>query len=158
MGLVAPRHVGSSQTRARTHVPCIGRQILNHCATREAQGFVFFFFKPKRPNNWNDLLQLSELKECSSYKCQFHLMLVHNWQYFTLPYCNLRVTIMSVVGSVLLGQGGARWGRLLKPAHQSRRNVLNHGSTTRYPCDLVNNLIFPKFLITTTTTTIIIEY
>ena len=35
-GLVAPWHVGSSQTRARTHVPCIGRQILNHCATREA--------------------------------------------------------------------------------------------------------------------------
>ena len=36
-GLVALRHVGSSQTRARTHVPCIGRWILNHCATREAQ-------------------------------------------------------------------------------------------------------------------------
>ena len=35
-GLVAPQHVGSSQTRARTHVPCTGRQILNHCATREA--------------------------------------------------------------------------------------------------------------------------
>ena len=35
-GLVAPRHVGSSQTRAQTRVPCIGRQILNHCATREA--------------------------------------------------------------------------------------------------------------------------
>ena len=35
-GLVALRHVGSSQTRARTCVPCIGRQILNHCATREA--------------------------------------------------------------------------------------------------------------------------
>ena len=34
-GLVAPRHVGSSQTRARTRVPCIGRQILNHYATRE---------------------------------------------------------------------------------------------------------------------------
>ena len=25
-GLVAPRHVGSSQTRARTRVPCIGRR------------------------------------------------------------------------------------------------------------------------------------
>ena len=36
-GLVAPRHVGSSQTRTRTRVPCIGRQTLNHCATREAQ-------------------------------------------------------------------------------------------------------------------------
>ena len=35
-GLVALWHVGSSQTRARTRVPCIGRQILNHCATREA--------------------------------------------------------------------------------------------------------------------------
>ena len=35
-GPVAPRHAGSSQTRAQTHVPCIGRQILNHCATREA--------------------------------------------------------------------------------------------------------------------------
>ena len=35
-GLAAPRHVGSSQTRARTRVPCIGRQTLHHCATREA--------------------------------------------------------------------------------------------------------------------------
>ena len=34
-GPAAPRHVGSSQTRARTRVPCIGRRILNHCATRE---------------------------------------------------------------------------------------------------------------------------
>ena len=35
-GIVAPRHVGSSRSRARAHVPCIGRRILNHCATREA--------------------------------------------------------------------------------------------------------------------------
>ena len=45
MGLVAPRHVGSSQTRARTRVPCIGRQILNHCATREALCLSFFICK-----------------------------------------------------------------------------------------------------------------
>ena len=37
MGLVALRHVGSSWTRARTHIPCTGRWILNHCATREAE-------------------------------------------------------------------------------------------------------------------------
>ena len=36
VGLVAPRHVGSSRTRARTPVPCIGRRILNHWTTREA--------------------------------------------------------------------------------------------------------------------------
>ena len=35
-GPVAPRHMGSSQTRARTRVPRISRQTLNHCATREA--------------------------------------------------------------------------------------------------------------------------
>ena len=35
-GPVAPRHVGSSQTRARTRVPCTGRQTPNHRATREA--------------------------------------------------------------------------------------------------------------------------
>ena len=34
-GLVAPWHVGSSWTRAQTCVPCIGRWILNHCATKE---------------------------------------------------------------------------------------------------------------------------
>ena len=42
-GLAAPRHVGSSRTRAQTHVPCIGRQILNHCATREAHEYHFRF-------------------------------------------------------------------------------------------------------------------
>ena len=40
-GSVAPRHVGSSQTRARTRVPCIGRQTPNHCATREAPTHLF---------------------------------------------------------------------------------------------------------------------
>ena len=39
-GLVALWHVGSSRTRARTRIPCIGRRILNHCATREAQDVV----------------------------------------------------------------------------------------------------------------------
>ena len=38
-GLVAPRHLGSSRTKARTHVPCVGRWILNHCATREALSY-----------------------------------------------------------------------------------------------------------------------
>ena len=42
MGLVAPWHVGSSQTRPRTRVPCIGRRILNHCATRETLFQEFF--------------------------------------------------------------------------------------------------------------------
>ena len=46
MGLVAPQHVGSSRSRARTHVPCIGRQILNHCATREALHYCLWTVFP----------------------------------------------------------------------------------------------------------------
>ena len=57
-GLVAPRHVGSSQTRARTHVPCIGRQILNHCATREAPQVPFLM------DIWG--VQLEATKNCSA--------------------------------------------------------------------------------------------
>ena len=45
-GPVAPWHVGSSQTGARTRVPCIGRQILNHCATREAPAGRFLTTAP----------------------------------------------------------------------------------------------------------------
>ena len=45
-GLVAPRYVGSSQTRARTHVPCTGRQILNHRTTREAPELSFNWLQP----------------------------------------------------------------------------------------------------------------
>ena len=41
MSLAALWHVGSSQTRARTRVPCIGRWILNHCTTREV--LLLFF-------------------------------------------------------------------------------------------------------------------
>ena len=32
-------HVASSRTGAQTRVPCIGRQTLNHCATKEALHF-----------------------------------------------------------------------------------------------------------------------
>ena len=44
VGLVAPQHMGSSRTRTRTRVPCIGRRILNHCTSREVPLLLFFFF------------------------------------------------------------------------------------------------------------------
>ena len=39
--LVAPQHVESSQSRDRTHVPCTGKQILNHGTTREVPESIF---------------------------------------------------------------------------------------------------------------------
>ena len=41
MGLVALRHVGSSQTRDWTCVPCAGRRILNRWTTREVPACSF---------------------------------------------------------------------------------------------------------------------
>ena len=50
MGLVALQRVGSSQTRDRTCVPCIGRQILIHCTTREVLSFTSFNLPPLHPH------------------------------------------------------------------------------------------------------------
>ena len=41
---VVPRQVESSQTRDQSHVPCIGRWILNHRTTREVQIFIWFIW------------------------------------------------------------------------------------------------------------------
>ena len=60
-GPVAPRHVGSSQTRARTRVPCLGRRILNHCATREAPCVTFIPNLFKRYNSLASILTLLSL-------------------------------------------------------------------------------------------------
>ena len=38
---VVPRQVEPSRTRDETQVPCIGRQALIHCATREGQNILF---------------------------------------------------------------------------------------------------------------------
>ena len=40
-GLVAPWHVGLSQTMNPTHIPYFGRHILNHWTTREVQSSSF---------------------------------------------------------------------------------------------------------------------
>ena len=42
-GLDTPGHVGFSQTRNQTSVPCIARQILNHWTIKEVPKFSFFF-------------------------------------------------------------------------------------------------------------------
>ena len=55
MGLVTPWHVGSSWTRARTRVPCIGRWILNHWAPREVptlQSNIELSIKMKLGKRW----------------------------------------------------------------------------------------------------------
>ena len=59
-GLAVPQHVGSSRTRALIRVPCIGRQILNHCATREALccSFCSYICIQKGTLNSTDFLKI----------------------------------------------------------------------------------------------------
>ena len=52
--------MGSPQTRARTHVPWIGRRILNHCATGEARELFSSFEKVTSPE-WLVLWESIEL-------------------------------------------------------------------------------------------------
>ena len=60
MGLVAPWHVGSSQIRDQTCVPCIARQILNHWTIREAPPYSFLCL----PSALSDWSSLETLKSC----------------------------------------------------------------------------------------------
>ena len=50
-GLVAPRRVGSSQTRDQTHVPGTGRQTLIHGTARQVQLFLNFKSELNRRKN-----------------------------------------------------------------------------------------------------------
>ena len=78
MGLVAPRPVGSSRTRARTRVPCIGRRILNHCTTREVPPILLYSYS---------FINISWLPPQSTVcKEQFRKY----FSYFSLPSCQKR--------------------------------------------------------------------
>ena len=43
LGLVAPKHVDSSQTRNQTCDPCVRKWILNHWTTKEVLDFFLLF-------------------------------------------------------------------------------------------------------------------
>ena len=61
MDLVAPQLVESSWTRDRTHVPCIGRQILNHWTTREVLLKIFkrrFQLLKRKLETFDELLEI----------------------------------------------------------------------------------------------------
>ena len=62
-------YVGSSRTRARTHVPCISRWILNHCATREAQ--ILDFLNIRLRHKW---LNHQDFHPLSTFDEFLHLM------------------------------------------------------------------------------------
>ena len=53
--------MGSSRTRARTRVPCTGRRILNHCATREAPYIYVFLPEYRKTCSLSQVLEFQYL-------------------------------------------------------------------------------------------------
>ena len=92
MGPAAPWHVGSSQTRARTRVPCIGRQILNHCATREAQklGFVIKMIRQSLKNSKLPIKFLMKCKYSVLVVC-IKMIPLENW------VCFMNIWLFSII-------------------------------------------------------------
>ena len=64
MGSVAPQHVESSQTRDLAHVPCIGRQVLNHWTTREVPVSILMS-QHRRYNRVEDVTSFGDLQPLS---------------------------------------------------------------------------------------------
>ena len=98
-GLVAPRHVGSSQARARTRVPCIGRQTLNHCATREAPQFLKIRFSVY---HW-ELIKHSAIETQVTFWQKHDLIWKDERNRAGSLDPSLRVTLLSAKGARLLG-------------------------------------------------------
>ena len=66
MGSAAPWHVGSSQTRDRTHVSCTGRWVPIHCSTREALSFILkSYFQFSSVQFTQSCLTLCDPMDCS---------------------------------------------------------------------------------------------
>ena len=135
MGLAAPWHVGSSQTRARIHVPRISRRIPNHCATREVQDWPFLnslltsSFYMMQPLdftlsiNWSWSLNSPSLfSTFQSYLEDFHLnTLIYS---FFLKFLFIYLFIYGCVGSsfrcedsLQLRQAGATLHRGARASH-----------------------------------------
>ena len=87
-GLVALRHVGSSQTRAQTCVPCIGRRLFNHCTTREVPNPSIsqsFNFSKYHIPLWH--LEGQEILQCSGLRSflGFGDLSFSSWLYNVFP-------------------------------------------------------------------------
>ena len=92
-GLVAPWHVGSSQTRTRTRVSCIGRQILNHCATREARS-LYFYILAINSNilkvYWLQNYDCQLLLSCEQPVCDFRYVNMSNLRHLQVKNSNIK--------------------------------------------------------------------
>ena len=81
------------RTRARTLVPCIGGQVLNHCATREAPGvWEFQPLKLKMKQLWGEIQiiegpqQYLNGTQKITYRDSFSIIQLHSYLHLLSPY------------------------------------------------------------------------
>ena len=110
MGLVAPWHVGSSRTRARTRVPCIGRWILNQCATREVPHYVIFDSHPGVHFEMTDYLRHLSVAQLLAQQAEISSVIIHKhnlWHAATaVPLSTDRAKTQAASFPLVTGTGG----------------------------------------------------
>ena len=118
-GLVAPQHVGSPRTRARTCVPYIRRRTPNHCTTREVLApfllkkvwnFIHFLFLSffcilsiqnslLSPDS-SPFIDIYIYSSCSLYTSVLSVSTSHVWSiapvFLWSPYCQSLLSLMII--------------------------------------------------------------
>ena len=103
MGLVAGWHVESSWTRGRTHVPCIGRRILNHWTTWGAQGSYYCSLSCSQASLPGDHYTSYSILVCAFRRLELtlYLQMCAVWVYnFLLIFCWVAVISLRVLGTL----------------------------------------------------------
>ena len=90
-GLVGLQHVGSSRTRDWTHVPCISRWILNHCATREDPYYPFEMKLTSTSSKTSHIYRVATMTENNfslsyyiTFLCLSEFVII--WSHFIFPF------------------------------------------------------------------------
>ena len=100
--------MGSSRTRAQTHVPCTGKRILNHCATREVPHLFLIVLLPWSPRTYfSPWLSVKNLNCSTSFWSIFQNALFFFSSHLPVPTSNPRPfsqNFISYIGFVLLGK------------------------------------------------------
>ena len=103
MGLVAGWHVESSWTRGRTHVPCIGRRILNHWTTWGAQDSYYCSLSCSQASLPGDHYTSYSILVCAFRRLELtlYLQMCAVWVYnFLLIFCWVAVISLRVLGTL----------------------------------------------------------
>ena len=145
MALVAPRHVESSQTRNWTHVPCIGRQIPIHCATREVLPINFYVHIKIKLRGLNWTAKKIAFSLCQSYlipHSPYHPKSseITTWNYLSWSHGSVASILWKCNQTLIIWKKKKTRSGMVSCWRQNE--TVNHSSFCQNPHDLALMLLF----------------